>query len=177
MTFWRLENLRDVTNGRWLVEPADGHSAAAAGGLSIDSRSLEPGQIFCALRGERVDGHDFLDQAQQNGAALLIVDRPEAVEMARPLRCPVLAVADALEALKALGAAYRRTLPGWVIGVTGSAGKTTTKGLIDAVLRSAWRGTVSPRSYNNAIGVPLTLLAAQPDDDYIVVEIGTNAPG
>jgi len=176
MSFWSFENLRAVVAGRWLNRPAAVHASEPAG-LSTDSRTLRHGQIFCALRGPRHDGHDHLQAAADAGAALLLVERGDAHhELHRPAP-PVLKVEDTYAALARLAAAYRRTLRGEVIAITGSVGKTTTKQMVHAVLAPLGPGTVSPRSYNNRVGVPLTILNAEPADRYIVVEVGTNAPG
>jgi len=167
--------VRGATDGLWLIEPTD--AAATLRGFSTDTRTMQRGEAFVALRGEQFDGHAFLRDAAEAGAALLIADRRcERTDLGLHAP-PTLRVDDTIEALGAIASAHRRALRGRVIAVTGSVGKTTTKRLIHAVLGRRLRGTASPRSFNNHIGVPLTLLAADPDDDYVVVEIGTNAPG
>jgi len=176
MTFWSFDNLQRVTHGRWLRE--HGGAPPSITGLSTDTRTLGAGEIYCALRGANFDGHSFLRQAADAGAPLLLIDRPESLDaLDDGAAAAVLAVDDTRRALAQLAGAYRQTFAGRVIGVTGSVGKTSTKHLIDDVLRAHRSGTVSPKSFNNEIGVPLTLLAAGPADDYTVVEIGTNAPG
>ncbi len=146
-------------------------------GVSIDSRRIRRGQTFAAIRGERFDGHNFVDRAVANGAAWLIVD-----QMNGRSTFPVAAllVDDTVDALNRLAAAYRDELGAAgtrVISVSGSNGKTTTRHLIHTVLSASRRGTQSPGSFNNRIGVPLTMLAASTEDDFVVVEIGTNHPG
>ena len=134
--------------------------------------------MFVALRGERFDGHAYLTQAADRGATMLMIDDATAAADAVADRAvAVLRVDDTLAALGRLAAAYRRQLGATVIAVTGSAGKTTTKAMIDSVLAARLTGRASPKSFNNNIGVPLTLLAAQPADQYLIVEVGTNAPG
>ncbi|MFA7236847.1 MAG: UDP-N-acetylmuramoyl-tripeptide--D-alanyl-D-alanine ligase [Phycisphaeraceae bacterium] len=183
MTFWSFDNLRQITAGRWLVRPTDTNADAAftsgggGGGVGIDSRAVCRGQIFIALRGERFDAHDYLPQVADAGAALLIVDRESPVAAVRDRNVPVLLVAHTLEALTRLAAAYRRSLTTHVIAITGSVGKTTTKQLLHAILSPHFRGSASPKSYNNHIGVPLTLLNVHPADRYVIVEVGSNAPG
>ncbi|MHB1158164.1 MAG: UDP-N-acetylmuramoyl-tripeptide--D-alanyl-D-alanine ligase [Phycisphaerales bacterium] len=180
MTFWSFDNLRQITAGRWLVRPAGTETdmvLTSGGGVSTDSRSISRGQIFIALRGERFDAHDYLPQVADAGAALLIVDREAPVAAVRDRNVPVLLVADTLEALTRLAAAYRRSLTTHVIAITGSVGKTTTKQLLQAILSAHFRGSASPKSYNNHIGVPLTLLNVHPADRYVIVEVGSNAPG
>jgi UDP-N-acetylmuramoyl-tripeptide--D-alanyl-D-alanine ligase len=145
-------------------------------GLSTDSRTLKPGQVFLALKGERFDGHDKLAEAARAGSPLAIVDRAALPEP--PAGLGLMRVADARRALLRIAAAYRRTLEGTkVVAVAGSNGKTTTVRMIDAVLSQGWRGTASVKSFNNDIGVPMTVLAARPGDGYLVCEIGTNSPG
>jgi UDP-N-acetylmuramoyl-tripeptide--D-alanyl-D-alanine ligase len=174
MTFFTPENLRAVTGGRWLQRVPDGVRLHGAG---IDSREDLSGKMFIAIRGERFDGHDFLDKAAAAGASLLVVEE----DLARdglPPDVGVLYVPDSRATLRRLAHAYRQS---WrltkVVGITGSAGKSTTKQLVHAALSTRLQGTAAPRSYNNDIGVPLTLLAASASDAYVVVEIGTNAPG
>ena len=176
MRFWDPENIRRVTAGRWLQRSAGGVPQEPTG-VSTDSRSIRRGQVFIALRGERFDGHDYLGAAAEAGAAMLIVDREAAGNACAAPHADVLLVEDAYAALRRLAAAYRRTLHATVVAVTGSVGKTTTKQLIHAVLATRMTGTASPKSYNNHIGVPLTLLNAAPADRYVIVEVGTSGPG
>ncbi len=148
-------------------------------GVSTDSRRVERGDLFFAIRGTRLDGHAFVDQAASKGAVACVVEdaSDEALTRQTP---PILVVDDTVAALGRLAAYYRREvlLPGTiVIAVTGSNGKTTTKCMIDHVLRPTIKGKASPKSFNNQIGVPLTLLSGDRDDRYLIVEIGSNAPG
>jgi UDP-N-acetylmuramoyl-tripeptide--D-alanyl-D-alanine ligase len=176
MTFWNAQNIRDITSGRWLIRCDDQQPPSELRGVSTDTRTIKPGQIFIALRGENFDGHQFLMQAADGGAPLLIVDTPQ-VPAALQGRCAVLQVDDTLAALTQLAVVYRKNITGRVIGITGSAGKTTTKQLCHTILSSRYTGSASPKSFNNHIGVPLTILNADVRDQYLVVEIGTNAPG
>lgn len=175
MTFWDPVKVRAVLGATWLARPGP----RAIEGVSTDTRTIRPGQVFFALRGDRFDAHDFLQPAAEAGSPLLVIDDPESLKVQTiPEGVGVLKVADTLDALIHLAAAYRRTLDGVrVVGVTGSNGKTTTVRLIDAVLGVKLRGTASMKSYNNLIGVSLTLLAAKPSDQYLVCEVGMNAPG
>ncbi len=146
--------------------------------VTTDSREVQPGDLFVALRGPRFDGHRFLSDAIRAGAVACVGDLTGTT--GQSFDRPCLVVDDTLVALGRLAAFYRNSvLPVGtvVIAVTGSNGKTTTKCMIDHVLRSGFKGRPSPKSYNNAIGVPLTLLSADADDRYVVAEIGTNAPG
>ncbi len=179
MTFWRPDNLRACLGpGAAWVSRGETPEIELAG-LSIDSRSIRPGEAFLALPGERFDGHDFIPAALNAGARMLIVERPEPASPERiGADIPVVRVPDARKALARLARAYRDALPGVrVIAVAGSNGKTTTVRLIDAVLSSRLRGVASPKSFNNDIGVPLTILRARPGDQYLLCEVGMNAPG
>ena len=149
--------------------------AAEVRGVSTDTRTIRRGSLFVALRGENFDGHAFLEKAQSAGAVAAVVD---AVPPDAPADLPLIVVPDTRVALGRLANHVRRhSRCKAVIAVAGSNGKTGTKLLIHAALRKHLRGTVSPKSYNNDIGVPLTLLAMEPDQDYVVVECGTNHPG
>jgi len=176
MNFWELENLRSAMTGSWLVRPSKS-SPPEAQGASIDTRSLKRGNIFFALKGEKVDGHRFLDGAATAGAALAVVEDPAVVATA-PSGLALLQVENVGKALLKCAAEYRKTLEGTrVISVGGSNGKTTTTRLIEAVLSKNFRGVSSPKSFNNAIGVPLTILSARAGDQYLLCEVGTNATG
>lgn len=176
MSFWSLDNVRLICGGNWIARPEEPRRKDPTG-VSIDSRSLKPGECFIALRGERTDGHRYLAEVAKAGAAVAIVDRKELVPPSLGDMC-VLLVQDAGTALLKLGGAYRKTLETTkVIAVGGSNGKTTTTRLISAVLAKSLRGTASVKSFNNAIGVPLTILGAKRSDQYLVCEVGTNAPG
>lgn len=176
MSFWSLDNIRLICGGNWIARPEEPRRKSPAG-VSIDSRTIKPNDCFFALRGERTDGHRYLADVAQAGAAMAIADRKELVPPALG-DMSVLFVQDAGAALLKLAAAYRKTLETTkVIAVAGSNGKTTTTRLISAVLAKSLRGSASAKSFNNAIGVPLTILGAKRSDQYLICEVGTNAPG
>ncbi|MEO0512032.1 MAG: UDP-N-acetylmuramoyl-tripeptide--D-alanyl-D-alanine ligase [Planctomycetota bacterium] len=160
--------------GRWIAE-ALGTAADGLPGVehfSIDTRTLRPGSAFVAIRGERFDGHEFVERAVEQGAALIVAERDVASSV------PVARVPSTRSALKTLANAHRSRLRGAVVGVTGSNGKTTAVRMIDSVLAAGGRrGSASIKSFNNELGVPLTLLGAGVDDDYLVSEMGTSGPG
>lgn len=133
-------------------------------GACIDSRLIRPGQLFVALRGAR-DGHDFVDAALAGGAAACLVDKP-------PPSGTCVVVPDTFVALTALATAARYRLPRRVVGITGSVGKTSTKDLLAAALSRRWRVSASPKSFNNELGVPLTVLGTPDDAEVVVVEMG-----
>ena len=145
----------------------------AFGGVSTDTRTLEEGDIFVALVGDRFDGHEFVEAAVAAGAAGLVVSR----DVALAGRLPVYAVPDTVRALGALATYRRRAHEGRVIAITGSSGKTTTKDLTRAALRGTFRVHATSGNNNNRIGLPLTLLQAPDDADLLVVEMGSNEPG
>jgi UDP-N-acetylmuramoyl-tripeptide--D-alanyl-D-alanine ligase len=150
-------------------------------GVATDSRTISPGELFFAIPGPRFDGHDFVVDALAGGAVGAVVTvarRDEIVARLEPAQArSIVAVDDVVRALGRLGKYHRRQLSAEVIAVVGSNGKTTTKAMIDHVLSGTLQGRCSHKSYNNHIGVPLTLLSATAADDYLVVEVGTNAPG
>jgi UDP-N-acetylmuramoyl-tripeptide--D-alanyl-D-alanine ligase len=183
VNFWTPDSLRSASGGTFVLRPDPGVVAAspAMHGLSIDSRSILPGQAFMAIRGERFDAHEFVFDVAGSGCPLMFIERDvDLVRLREAVRVPpvVIRVPDARKALARLAHAYRRSLTRTrVIAVCGSNGKTTTVRLIDAVLASRLTGTASRKSFNNDIGVPLTILAASPTDQYLICEVGTNAPG
>jgi UDP-N-acetylmuramoyl-tripeptide--D-alanyl-D-alanine ligase len=145
--------------------------------VSIDTRTLDRNELFVALEGERFDGHDFVGQALERGAAACIVcDRRVSGEPGIAGR-PLIAVAEPLEALERLAVAHRAAMRYEVTAVTGSFGKTTTKEFLRAILGQRFRVIAAPRSFNNRIGVALTLLAAGSATEHVIAELGTSAAG
>ena len=139
----------------------------------IDSRQVQPGDLFFALRGEHQDGHDFVDDAVAGGATGLVVERPlEALP-----DVAVFQVSDSLSALQRLAAHWRARHDMRVVAVTGSVGKTTCKELIAAVLGTRWQVLKSPANLNTEIGLPLTLLELTPEHQRAVLEMAMYGPG
>ncbi len=147
-------------------------------GATIDSRDVPSGAMFVPVLAER-DGHDFLDDALAAGARASLTSRDPERDHAGVLArgATLIAVDDTERALRAWGAAARERLPDRVVGITGSVGKTTTKDLAAGALRAAFRTHASPRSFNNELGVPLTLCNASDDTDVAVVEMGARGIG
>lgn len=139
--------------------------------VSVDTRTLQPGAVFVALQGPNHDGHDYVAAAFEKGAAAAVVERP--VEAAGPLEI----VPSTLEWLQRTAAEMRRRWQGLVVGITGSAGKTTTKEAVAAVLARRLRTGKTQGNFNNHIGVPLTVLNLPGDAEAAVIEIGMNHPG
>lgn len=140
-------------------------------GVSTDSRDLVPGDLFVALQGEHFDGHDYLGQVAEAGAAAAIVSQSAALPVSQLL------VDDTLRALGYLGAYNRSLYDGPLVAITGSSGKTTVKNMVHAVLSQAGRTLATQGNLNNEIGVPLTLLTLEPGLDYAVVEMGAARAG
>ncbi len=170
-----FEEILPALDGRILRESA----VRSVSAVSTDSRTLKPGELFFAIEGETHDGHAFAADALRRGAAAAVVrsDRAAALLSDAPEPGGLIGVADPRAALGRLAAYHRKQVSAEVVAVVGSNGKTTTQSMIDHILRGALRGRASPKSFNNDIGVPLTLLSSEASDDYLVVEIGTNAPG
>jgi UDP-N-acetylmuramoyl-tripeptide--D-alanyl-D-alanine ligase len=144
-----------------------------ANGVSIDSRTLQAGDLFVALKTETGDGHMHVAAALQKGAAGALVHAVHGL----PDDAPLIVVGDTLAGLTALGAYARDRFTGAVAAVTGSVGKTTTKEMLRAILSASGETHAAVASYNNHWGVPLTLARVPPDADYAVIEIGMNHPG
>ncbi|MBI2682761.1 MAG: UDP-N-acetylmuramoyl-tripeptide--D-alanyl-D-alanine ligase [Acidobacteriales bacterium] len=144
-------------------------------GYSIDSRTLSPGELFFAVKGERLDGHDFVEQAIAKGAAAVVVASSQAGRFHQPGR--LLLVEDTLVALQTLGACVRRVWGKPLIAVTGSAGKTTTKEAIAHLLATRYRVHKSVGNLNNHFGLPLQLLKLEPEHEIAVIEMGMNHAG
>ena len=142
-------------------------------GVSIDSRTLKRGNVFVAVRGKNLDGHRFIAPAVRKGASLLVVS--EKISGAKDV--PVVLVKDTTAALGQIAGAYRKSFDIPVIAVTGSAGKTTTKDMIAAVLGSKFKVLKNEKTLNNQYGVSLTVLGLRPADEALVIELGTNNPG
>ncbi|MGZ4875853.1 MAG: UDP-N-acetylmuramoyl-tripeptide--D-alanyl-D-alanine ligase, partial [Candidatus Angelobacter sp.] len=143
-------------------------------GYSIDSRTLNPGDLFIAIAGQHFDGHDYVQAALEKGAAGAIVEAGKQVA-GDPLR--LLQVEDTLKALQLLGAAARRLWGKPLLAVTGSAGKTTTKEILAHILATRFRVMKSSGNLNNHIGLPLQLLKLEAEHDLGVVEMGMNHAG
>lgn len=155
---------------------AHGPAAAEFTTVSIDSRTLEPGALFVALRGER-DGHTFVPDAISRGAAGVLVERASARALDPPAQVAVIGATDTLVALQTLGREVRRRAGSRVVAITGSAGKTTTKELTAALLSVRYRVFRNQGNFNNHIGLPLSLAALHSAPEIAVVELGMNHAG
>jgi len=163
---WTPERLARVTGGRWTNEPEGGMR-----GIAFDARALKPGEMFVALSCGSRDGHAFIGQAVERGAAAALV------EQAQDGALPQLVVPDTLRAMAAIGQDCRRHFAGPVVGITGSCGKTSTKELLRCLLGEE-RVHATAGNWNNRIGVPMTLFGLDATrQDFAVIEAGINQPG
>lgn len=168
---WTSDALVEATDGRPLGQMPEGVT-----GISIDSRSLKPGEAFFAIKGDAMDGHDFATAAIKAGAGLLVVAEGKLPALGR-LSAPMIVVPDVLAALEKVGIAARARSRARIIAVTGSVGKTSTKEALRHALSSVGKVHASAASFNNHWGVPLTLARMPEDCEYAVFEIGMNHPG
>jgi UDP-N-acetylmuramoyl-tripeptide--D-alanyl-D-alanine ligase len=169
----RLSILRVADLARSELETGDGEISVDK--ISTDSRTIKPGEIFVALRGENFDGHKFVEAAARAGGAGAIVDRKWKGKV--PSKFAVIRAEDTLAAYQNLAANYRKSLPLKVVAITGSNGKTSTKDFAAAVLGRKFRVTKTEGNFNNHVGLPRTILEATSSDEIAVWEIGMNHPG
>ena len=177
--------LQTWTQGLLIQTPeAEQHSERFYRGISTDTRSLRSGEAFLALTGENFDGHDFVDLAIEKGAKMLVLN--EKSEKAMSLYNDImhgknvpdlLLVSNTLKAYQKIAEGYRSTLLAPVIGITGSVGKTTTRRMIAAILKTQLKLHQTAKNENNQIGLPLTLLSADDEDEVIIAEMGMDHRG
>lgn len=170
--FWTLDRIAAALGDQATGKLPRGSSEVS--GITTDTRKIGKGDVFVALRGERFDGHDYLRDAVRDGASALVVSRAPKLDT---LGVPIFEVRDTLIALGALAHYWRRAWGKTIVGVAGSNGKTSTKDLLRATLSRSYTVHATTGNLNNRIGVPLTLLALQPEADVAVVELGTSLPG
>lgn len=170
MKSMRLSEIIEATGG--VPQPVAGDDPVATG-ICTDSRTLRPGELFIPLVGEHHDGHDFISAAFEQGAVASLSSREDSLEPGRRL----VKVADTLGALEDLALHNRRELSFAVVAITGSVGKTTTKEFLRSILGTEFTVAAAPKSFNNRLGVALTLLEADEDTEHLVVEMGTSAKG
>lgn len=167
-----LEDVLSATGGRLLHRPRAGAPPLFAG-VSIDSRTLLPGELFVAISGDRFDGHDFVSEAAAKGAAAAVVHK----DVEAPPDFGLLRVADTTRALAQMASHVRRRAGIPVVAITGSAGKTTTKDMTAALLSLAGPVLATEGNLNNRYGLPLTLLRLLPEHRFAVLELGMSAAG
>lgn len=165
-----LSTIAEWSGGELLA----GDPQAQVDSVCIDSRQIVPHQLFVAIRGERFDGHDFLAQVEEAGAAAVLIERSK-LDAAKGLtRAGIIVVEDSLLGIQRLAKAYRASLPIRIVGITGSNGKTSTKDLLTAILGTAGNVFSTRGNLNNHLGVPLTLLSLDSSHQFGVVEMGMN---
>ena len=165
-----VSEILKATEGKLL----QGNPGAEVKGVFIDSRNIEPNELFIAIKGENFDGHDFVSKVAERGIKVIVVHRTVKIENRD---VAVIRVRDTVKALGALARFHRLRFDIPVVGLTGSAGKTTTKEMLAAVLKSKFHVLYNAGTQNNHIGVPLTLLKLTKQHDIAVIEMGTNQPG
>ncbi len=158
--------------------PLRGGSDWSCRGVSTDTRTLIAGNLFIALSGENFDGHEWLPQAAERGAAGLLIRTFDSGKLAAvPMEVPAIGVPDTMQALGDIARDWRRRFPIRVVAITGSSGKTTTKEMIAAIAGRKRRVLKTEGNLNNQIGLPLTLLRLHKEHELAIVEMGTNSPG
>ncbi|VAX37299.1 UDP-N-acetylmuramoyl-tripeptide--D-alanyl-D-alanine ligase [hydrothermal vent metagenome] len=165
-----LKQLLSAIGGRGIGNDLDKIKSHS---LSIDSRTVQPGEIFWAIQGDRYDGHRFIEEAIERGAVAVVANKNTNSKSS----VPVIKVRETTEALKKFSAWYRRSVEPFVIGVTGSVGKTTTRELVSSVLSEQFETMQSPKNYNNHIGLPLSLLRIESHHDIAMLELGASHVG
>ncbi len=168
-----IEDILKATGGK-LTKPDSRSPMPLVTGVSTDTRSMQPGDLFVPLRGPRSDGHDFIPEAFRHGAVATLASRRVPT---LPDRAVVIEVPDTLRALGRVAAAHRRTLDVAVVGITGSVGKTTTTKMCAAVLSTRYRVAQTKEDWNAEIGVPLTLLSLDREHEVAVIEMGMRGLG
>jgi UDP-N-acetylmuramoyl-tripeptide--D-alanyl-D-alanine ligase len=167
-----LNQLLSITSGN-LLAPGNGREIL---GVSIDSRTIQPKNLFIALKGENKDGHDFILEAVKKGASAVLLEKPEGV-LEKIFGVHLISVADTKKSIQDISQWYRKLFEVKVVAITGSNGKTTTKDMSAEVLSAKFKVLKSKKSYNNQIGVPLTILDLENDTDFLIAELGMNQPG
>lgn len=145
-------------------------------GVSINSRTIQPKQAFFAISGENFDGHDYARIAVEKGASCIVAERP-IIDFPTEYNKEVILVDDTIVALGELAAWYRQQLSAKVIAITGSVGKTTTRQILYQILSGFFQCRQAQKNYNNHIGLPLAILSAEPEDEIVILELGTNHIG
>ncbi len=150
-------------------------AAAEIRGVSIDSRNIPHGYMFCALKGENTDGHRFVAQALENGALAALVEKEYA--KTAPINEPLIIVENTYQGLVDMASLYAGELKIPILAITGSAGKTSTRKLISHILRKKMLVAETPKNFNNHIGLPITVLQMSGNEDIAILEMGTSSIG
>ena len=167
---WNLEKLQKITNAS---KKSQIKQNLKVRGFSIDTRSIQSGELFCALKGKNYDGHDFLNQAYKKGASCFLLSNTEKFVPS----IPYIKVENVLDALENIARKTRKTLNAGFIAITGSVGKTGTKEMIRFALKNVGKTYANKGNFNNHIGVPLSLSNIPDDTEYCILELGMNQKG
>ena len=171
---WTLDAVLKATGGELLAKGKEQRFLR----ISTDSRTLRPGELFVALVGENFDGHQFVAQAASSGCAGVVVALRSAEALdTQALQIPVIGVTDTLRAFGDLATFWRGRYSISVVAITGSNGKTTTKEMVAMILSRSWKILKNHGTFNNLVGVPLTLLQLDSTHEAAVIEMGMNQPG
>ncbi len=169
----QLEEVRNAINGKFF----GAGNLRLITGFSTDSRTIKKGDLFVALKGENFDGHNFVADVSKKGASCVVISRTTPFTRRKSNSISIIKVVDTLKALGDIARYYRSKLSCKVIAIGGSNGKTTIKDMVAHILSKEYKVTKSPKSFNNFIGLPLTILSADRETEYLVAEVGTSKPG
>lgn len=175
---FNAKQIQQATGGIFLVEPRD--TTVFAVRAEIDSRKVQCGDMFVALPGTRVDGHEFIDVALRNRASVVLCEKPiqeKTKLLAIEMNASIIQVDDCAKSLVNVATQWRNSIRAKVVGLTGSSGKTSTKNLIADVLSSEMSTTATKGNHNNELGVPITLTESEPENKALVVEMGMRGLG
>jgi len=174
---WKISDILEATKGDQII----GDISLVFDSVSIDSRKISARDLFVAIRGANHDGHNFIEQVAANNGKGFVVDKKKAADISTLFNnkenVSVIAVDDTVRALGAMAAFQKNRARAKVVAITGSNGKTTTRGLTESVFKQKFSTLATRGNFNNEIGLPLTLLRLSYDNDWAVVELGMNQPG
>lgn len=176
MRYLRLKDFRWLSNVVLSNFPKGKAAAHNLRGVSIDSRTIRSGEIYVAIQGEKLDGHNYVQDAVQKGAAAVMITK-EKLSRFSTIQVPIIAVDNTLNSLQELANRHRKRFRIPVLGITGTNGKTTTKEMIAWILQKKFNVLKTQGNLNNHIGVPLTILRLTSEHDIAIVEMGSNHPG
>ena len=172
------EQIRAACNGEFLVPPLDTTVFSTA--MKIDSRKVECGDCFVALKGENSDGFDYINDAINDRASIIVCEKDikdDTRIIANDHAAAVIKVDSAKQAVRDIAVEWRKNIMGKIVGITGSVGKTSTKNFVNEILKIKYQTTANDGNYNNDLGLPITLCKANFEDDFVITEMGMNAPG
>jgi UDP-N-acetylmuramoyl-tripeptide--D-alanyl-D-alanine ligase len=176
MNYISLEDFKKLKNSTAMNLPNIAEQKKNIKGISIDSRIIQPGEVYWSLKGENYDGHNFVIDAFKKGAVAAVISKEMAKKFSG-LHQTLVIVDDTLNALQEMAAKHRKKYPMTILAITGTNGKTTTKEMIAWILQKKFRVHKTKGNLNNYIGTPLTILQIKPEHEIVILELGTNHPG